>query len=72
MTLLNDYTWILRILYFGSSVLNYCHNKGSLIRVKNLGIQDKFIEHATRNELLDSVNLNESSIINSIEDFLEE
>ena len=57
---------------FGSSILNYCHNKGSLIRVKSLGIKDEFIEHATRNELLDSVNLNESSIINSIDDFLEE
>jgi len=57
---------------FGVSVLNYCHNKDSRLRVKNLGIKDEFIEHATRNELLNSVGLNESSIINSIDDFLEE
>ena len=57
---------------FGSAVLNYCHNNGSEIKVKNLGIRDEFVGHATRKELLDSVNLNKSSLVDSIDDFLKE
>ena len=57
---------------FGSCILNYCHNQNNKIKVKNLGIGDQFIEHGTRKELLDLVKLNESSLIESIDEFLEE
>ena len=57
---------------FGSTILNYYHSKNNKIKVKNLGIEDNFIEHGTREELLDLVNLNEFSLISCIDHFLKE
>ena len=57
---------------FGSTILNYYNSKNNKIKVKNLGIEDNFIEHGTREELLDLVNLNEFSLISCIDHFLKE
>jgi len=53
---------------FGSSVLDYC--KRDSIMVESMGIQDSFIEHGTRQELLDLVGLNINSLINLIDDYM--
>tara|TARA_Y100001970_G_C14222949_1_gene853797 strand:- start:89 stop:1975 length:1887 start_codon:yes stop_codon:yes gene_type:complete len=52
---------------FGSSILEYYSNKkknDKMIRL--LGIHDEFIEHGSRKELLDLVNLSEDKIYNII------
>ncbi|MDH5601400.1 MAG: 1-deoxy-D-xylulose-5-phosphate synthase, partial [Gammaproteobacteria bacterium] len=54
----------------GSAVNEYllkqqCHN-----RVLNLGLPDSFMEHASREELLDDAGLSTSGILRAIEDFL--
>ena len=53
---------------FGSSVLDYC--KYDSILVESMGIQDSFIEHGSRQELLDLVGLNTKSLINLIDDYI--
>jgi len=53
---------------FGSSILDYC--KRDSIMVESMGIQDSFIEHGTRQELLDLVGLNINSLINLIDDYM--
>ena len=53
---------------FGSSVLDYC--KRDSVMVESMGIQDSFIEHGTRQELLDLVGLNINSLINLIDDYM--
>jgi 1-deoxy-D-xylulose-5-phosphate synthase len=55
----------------GSAVNEYllkqqCHN-----RVLNLGLPDSFMEHASREELLDDAGLSTSGILRAIEDFLD-
>ena len=52
---------------FGSSVSNYCKNHK--IRIELMGIEDSFIEHGTRQELLDLVGLNVNSLINLIDNY---
>ena len=53
---------------FGTSVLDYCRHDN--IRVESMGIKDSFIEHGTRQELLDLVGLNTKSLINLIDAFI--
>ena len=53
---------------FGSSILDYC--KRDSIMVESMGIQDSFVEHGTRQELLDLVGLNVNSLINLIDDYM--
>ena len=54
---------------FGNSILNYYKHADSL-KVDMLGIPDSFIEHGTRQELLDLVGLNTNSLINLITDYI--
>ena len=54
---------------FGNSILNYYKHTDSL-KVDMLGILDSFIEHGTRQELLDLVGLNTNSLINLITDYI--
>ena len=51
---------------FGSSITNYTKNMN--VNVYNMGIEDEYIEHGTRQELLDLVGLNKDSLINLIQD----
>lgn len=51
---------------FGSSVLEYIHNHTYKCKVIRMGIPDEYIEHATRQELLDEVKLNTNHLIENI------
>ena len=51
---------------FGSVVIEYFNDIGSQINVSRMGIPDNFIEHGTRKELLDSLNLNANGVISNI------
>ncbi|MBT5078226.1 MAG: 1-deoxy-D-xylulose-5-phosphate synthase [Candidatus Marinimicrobia bacterium] len=51
---------------FGSAVIEYFNDIGSKINVSRMGIPDNFIEHGTRKELLDSLNLNANGVISNI------
>jgi len=53
---------------FGSSISNYCRNHK--IRIELMGIDDNFVEHGTRQELLDLVGLNVNSLINLIDNYI--
>ena len=53
---------------FGSSILTYCRHKN--IMVELMGIKDTFVEHGTRQELLDLVGLNIDSLINLIDSYI--
>ena len=55
---------------FGNSVLEYC--KRDNIKVESMGIPDSYIEHGTRQELLDLVGLNTKSLINLINNYINE
>ena len=54
---------------FGNSILDYYKCSDSL-KIDMLGIPDSFIEHGTRQELLDLVGLNTNSLINLIADYI--
>jgi len=54
---------------FGNAVLNHYKNNNS-IKIDMMGIPDSFIEHGTRQELLDLVGLNTNSLINLITDYI--
>ena len=51
---------------FGDSILRYCSLQRSSIKVFSKGINDLFVEQGTREELLNSVGLNKSGVINFI------
>ena len=51
---------------FGSSVINYYSKKNSKLKVFIKGIDDNFIEHGTRSELLEITGLNEKGILSYI------
>jgi 1-deoxy-D-xylulose-5-phosphate synthase len=53
---------------FGSTILDYC--KRDNIKVESMGIKDSYIEHGSRQELLDLVGLNSKSLINLINDHI--
>ena len=52
---------------FGSNILNYFSKNNSKLKIFNKGIDDKFIEHGTRSELLRIAGLDEDSMLNFIE-----
>ena len=54
---------------FGNSILDY-YKCGNSLKIDMLGIPDSFIEHGTRQELLDLVGLNTNSLINLITDYI--
>tara|TARA_B100001750_G_scaffold220182_1_gene207687 strand:+ start:132 stop:1997 length:1866 start_codon:yes stop_codon:yes gene_type:complete len=54
---------------FGNSVLNY-YKDNQTIKIDMMGIPDSFIEHGTRQELLDLVGLNSNSLINLIANYI--
>jgi 1-deoxy-D-xylulose-5-phosphate synthase len=49
---------------FGSMVKNYLLS--SCVKVVSMGIPDDYIEHGSRMELLDEVNLNIEGLVDSI------
>ena len=51
---------------FGDSVLRYFSSKETDLKIFTRGIEDDFIEQGTREELLESVKLNESGVVNYI------
>ena len=57
---------------FGSNILNYYSKNNSKLKVFTKGIEDHFVEHGTRDELLEITNLDEKGIVrfinNSISD----
>ena len=55
---------------FGSAVIEYLNQINQNISVKRLGVPDEFIEHGTRQELLDDLGLNSEGIINEIKSIL--
>ena len=57
---------------FGSAILDYYNNKKYLIKVKKMGIDDHFVDHGTRKELLDLVGLNQESLMTIISDYFKE
>ena len=57
---------------FGSAVIEYYTDMGNQIKVARMGIPDHFVEHGTRGELLDSLDLNGMGIVNKIKATLEE
>ena len=53
---------------FGSTILDYC--KRDNIKVESMGIKDSYIEYGSRQELLVLVGLNSKSLINLINDHI--
>ena len=52
---------------FGSNILSYYSKKNSKLKVFIKGIEDNFIEHGTRSELLEITGLDEKGILSYIE-----
>ncbi len=57
---------------FGSSILEYCSKNRITLNIKNIGIEDNFITHGSRSELLDLTGLSVNKIYNQIKIFYEE
>ena len=55
----------------GSAVNEYLLKQQCQNRVLNLGLPDNFMEHASREQLLDDAGLSTSGILRAIEDFLD-
>ena len=51
---------------FGSAVIEYYNDMGIKIKIGRMGIPDNFVGHGTRNELLDSLDLNSMGVVNKI------
>ena len=51
---------------FGSAVSSFLHDKSFKINLKRLGVPDYYIDHGTRDELLNDVGLSSSNIISTI------
>ena len=60
-----------RIGGFGSSILEFVNENNMNIKVKTLGIPDKFIEHGSRLELLQKLNLTSKGVFDIIKEYLE-
>lgn len=56
---------------FGSAVVGYYNDVGSSIKIGRMGVPDNFVEHGTRQELLDSLNLNPTGVVNKIKVILD-
>jgi len=54
----------------GSAVNEFISKENLEMKVKNLGLPDKFLEHGTREELLKEIGLDEEGIFRSIKDFI--
>ncbi|EKE16064.1 MAG: 1-deoxy-D-xylulose-5-phosphate synthase, partial [uncultured bacterium] len=50
----------------GSAVNEFVLNNGLDVKVKNLGLPDKFLQHGTREEILAEAGLDEEGILKSI------
>ena len=57
---------------FGSSILEYCSKNRITLNIKNIGIEDNFITHGSRSELLNLTGLSVNKIYNQIKIFYEE
>ena len=57
---------------FGSSILEYFSSNSIKNNVKLLGIDDAFIDHGTRSELLEDIGLNHSNIFKIVEKIINE
>jgi len=55
----------------GSAVNEFVLNNQLEVKVRNLGLSDKFLAHGSREEILATEGLDEESILNSIMDFIE-
>ena len=55
----------------GSAVQEFCMAHNIKIRSKLFGIEDKFIEHASREEMLEEANLTSIKIERVLKDMLE-
>ena len=55
----------------GSAVQEFCMEHNIKIRSKLFGIEDKFIEHASREEMLEEANLTSIKIERVLKDMLE-
>ncbi len=55
----------------GSAINEYLLNQQCQNRILNLGLPDIFMEHASREQLLDDAGLSTSGILHAIEDFLD-
>jgi len=53
---------------FGSSVLEFCNDNNILKKINRIGIPNKFIEHGSRDELLEKYGLKGENLINKIVD----
>jgi 1-deoxy-D-xylulose-5-phosphate synthase len=51
---------------FGSSVSSFLHDNNISIKLYRMGIPDKYIDHGTREELLEDVGLSVSNLISII------
>ena len=78
LTLLNkDYDAVITIEEgciaggFGSAVVEYYNDVGGSIKIGRMGVPDNFVEHGSRQELLDSLNLNPTGIVNKIKVILD-
>lgn len=54
----------------GSAVNEFFSKENILVKIKNLGVPDKIIDHGTREEILADLGLDEKGILNSIGDFI--
>ncbi len=57
---------------FGSAILEFANSIGLKPNILVLGIEDKFIEHGTQEELLEEIGLDEKGIFKQVVDFLEQ
>ena len=55
---------------FGSAVIEHYNDIGLSIKIARMGIPDDFIQHGSREELLDNLGLNSIGIVNKIKDIL--
>ncbi len=53
---------------FGSAVSDYLHDNNKHNNLYRLGVPDNFIQHATRNELLEEIGLTADNLIKFIND----
>jgi 1-deoxy-D-xylulose-5-phosphate synthase len=56
----------------GSAVGEFFAKVGLNVKIKHLGLPDKFLEHGTRGEILEGVGLSEEGILKSVAVFVKE
>ncbi len=56
----------------GSAVDEFLAQTGLNVKIKNLGLPDKFLTHGTRGEILADVGLDEEGILKTIDEFIRE